>query len=513
MFACLCASTTSPSTDVPAVQALLAAAREFSPRVEAAGSRTVVADLTGVERLFGDPHVIANELQREAASRGVPARVAVAGSRTAALLLAHARPGVSVIAPGAEASAVAGLPVRALDALLPLATDRLEAGPMTVSRFYRTSPMEELARHRSASVRHAIRTSPRAATRAVIERHERLLATLERWGLRTLGDLAALPAAELAARLGADGPSWQRIARGEDDEPLVPCLPEERFEEHLDLEWPIEGLEPLSFVLGRLLEPLSAHLERRDRAAATLIVALRLVSRETFTRRLQLPAPIRDARVLRTLALLDLEAHPPGAGIDAVTVRVEPTPGRVLQHSLLERARPAPEQVSTLLARLSALMGDGRCGSPAVPDSYRPGAFTLEAFVADESTTAGHSRRSSRKSSVAPASADVGTPAGSQPDEREAAGSRRTCVLRRYRHPVPIRVAIENGAPHRVIADRPGVSSGTIEACVGPWHTSGAWWADGWNRDEWEVALVDGSVCRIFQDRDTCAWFMDAVID
>jgi protein ImuB len=511
MFACLHASSTSPSPEGPAAQGLLAAAREFSPRVEPAGPHAVMADLAGVERLFGDSHAIAKELQREAASHGVPARVAVAGSRTAALLLAHARPGVSVIAPGAEAAALAALPVRALEALLPLATDRLEAGPMAVSRFYRASPMEELARHRAASLRRAIRASPRAATRAVIEQHERLLATLERWGLRTLGDLAALPPADLAARLGADGPSWQRIARGEDDEPLVPCLPEERFEERLELEWPIDGLEPLSFVLGRLLEPLSAHLERRDRAAATLIVSLRLVSRETFTRRLQLPAPVREARVLRTLALLDLEAHPPGAGIDAVVVRVEPTPGRVLQHSLLERARPAPEQVSTLLARLTALMGEGRCGSPGVPDSHRPGAFTLQPFVADDDAP-GHGGQKSRKPIAPVAPTVAGSPAALPAAERNA-GSRRACALRRYRHPVPIRVAIDNGRLQRVTADRPGVSSGKVEACAGPWHTSGDWWADGWNRDEWEVALDDGSLCRIFQDRDTGGWFMDAVID
>jgi protein ImuB len=511
MFACLRSSSTS-SPQAPAGQALLAAAREFSPRVEPAGPETVMADLAGVERLFGDSHTIAKELQREAASRGVHARVAVAGSRTAALLVAHARPGVSVIAPGTEAAELAGLPVRTLDALLPLATDRLDAGPMANARFYRTSPMEDLARHRTASLRRAIRRSPRAAARAVIDRHERLLATLERWGLRTLGDLAALPAADLAARLGPDGPSWQRIARGEDDEPLVPCLPEERFEAHLDLEWPIEGLEPLSFVLGRLLDPISAHLERRDRAAATLIVALRLVSRETFTRRLQLPAPVRDPRVLRTLALLDLEAHPPGAGIDAVTVRVEPTPGRVLQHSLLERARPAPEQVSTLMARLTALMGEDRCGSPVVPDSHRPGAFTLQAFVGDDSSSAGGAGRRAPASIAAPELSGAEASAVSAHEHR-AAGPRRACAVRRYRHPVPLRVAAADDGPLRVTADRPGISSGKVEARAGPWHTSGAWWADGWNRDEWEVALDDGSVCRIFQDRETRAWFMDAVID
>ena len=90
-------------------------------------------------------------------------------------------------------------------------------------------------------------------------------------------------------------------------------------------------------------------------------------------RTLQLPAPMRDAKTLRTLILLDLESHPPSAAIDRVLVRVEPTPGRIVQWSLLERAQPSPEQVSTLLARLSALMGDSHVGSPQLVDSWRPG--------------------------------------------------------------------------------------------------------------------------------------------
>ncbi len=97
--------------------------------------------------------------------------------------------------------------------------------------------------------------------------------------LRTLGELAALPAPDLTSRLGSQALVWQAIARGEDVRPLVPTEPEERFEASLELEWPIEGLEPLSFVLTRLLEPLSTRLERRDRGAAVLHVTLDLVTR------------------------------------------------------------------------------------------------------------------------------------------------------------------------------------------------------------------------------------------
>src|SRR5207253_1429574 len=138
--------------------------------------------------------------------------------------------------------------------------------------------------------------------------------------------LAALPSADLAARLGPRGLAWQSLARGDDVRPLVPTLPLERFDASLDLEWPIEGLEPLSFVLTRLLEPLSTRLERRDRGAAVLHVQLRLVSKEIHARRLELPSPMRDVRTLRTLALLDLEAHPAPAAIDRVTITIDPTP-------------------------------------------------------------------------------------------------------------------------------------------------------------------------------------------
>ena len=143
----------------------------------------------------------------------------------------------------------------------------------------------------------------------------------------------------------------------------MPAVPEERFEQALDLDWPIEGLEPLSFVLGRLLEPLSAHLERRDRGAAVLHVRLHLVTRDVHERSLQLPAPMRDARTLRTLLLLDLESHPPAAAIDRVTVAVDPTPGRVVQFSLLTRPLPSPEQLSTLMARLAGADGRGRAAA------------------------------------------------------------------------------------------------------------------------------------------------------
>ena len=275
------------------------------------------------------------------------------------------------------------------------------------------------------------------------------LATLRRWGLRTLGDLAGLPPPDLAARLGREGPALQAIARGEDHGPLVPLAPDERFEATLALEWPIEGLEPLSFVLGRLADPICADLDRRGRAAAAISVELRLVTRDTWVRRQELPTPIKDPRTLRTLVLLDLESHPPPAGIDAVTLRAEPTPARTLQHSLLERARPAPEQISTLVARLTALMGEGRVGAPASLDTHRPDAVRMARFTGED---AGLRATGSGLRAPGPA-------------------------LRRLRQPAVATVTVEDGRPVRVHVSRPGLPDGCIETCAGPWRTSGEWWA------------------------------------
>ena len=177
---------------------------------------------------------------------------------------------------------------------------------------------------------------------SVDERRDAMLDVLRRWGLKTLGELARLPAADIFTRLGRDGLALQQIARGQDARPLVPTTADEPFEASLTLEWPIDTLEPLSFVLTRLFDPLCARLERCDRGAAVLQVTLQLVTRRTHVRRLELPAPMRDPKVLRTLVLLDLESHPPDAGIDRLTIAIDPTPGRIVQHSLLMRALRPP---------------------------------------------------------------------------------------------------------------------------------------------------------------------------
>jgi protein ImuB len=492
---------------------LAALAETFSPRYERHADALVTIDVSGLTRLFGDARAIGEALQKRSDKcwQG-QLNIAIAGTWTAALVLALEHPGLTVVERGHEAERLSRLPIGVLAQAL-------------------------------------------AVVRGVAAETEfPELAAIKHWGLRTLGELAALPPADLVARLGPQALAWQAIARGQDPRPLIPALADERFESSLELEWPIEAIEPLSFVLTRLLEPLSTRLERRDRGAAVLHVQLRLVTRDTYTRRLELPSPIRDVRTLRTLALLDLESHPAPAPIDAVTILIEPTPGRVLQHTLFTRAQPTPEQLSTLLARLNAVMGQDRVGAAVILDTYRPGAFDMRSFPTEPPATSHQPPASSHQ----PPASSHQPPATSHQPPASSHLPPLVSALRRCRPPVPARVVVADDRPVRVTTDRRGFAGGPVLQAAGPWRTSGAWWATQagrerqrpergasrkpgeagppseserggpvssekswagredrpyWNRDEWDVAVGDDAIYRIFRDRDTGGWFIDAIVD
>ena len=494
-------------------------ARAFTPRFEQIGS-VVLLDASGLSRLFGSAQELGEHL-RDALSKQSPGdtnpRVAIASTQTAATLLALGSPGLTVVMPGKEAIALAPLSVNVLDAFEKLSEPSHVPSPKPQA----SSPKPQVPSPSDTGGWHHPRTTHQASRGKRRAPENRLLEILTKWGIRTLGALTALSGPEIHERLGERGAYWRSLARGIDARPMVPWVDEIPFEAALELEWPIEGLEPLSFVLARLLEPLSERLERADRGAAAIFTSLRLTSRTVFTRTLQLPAPMRDPKTLRTLILLDLETHPPDAPIDIVRVFIEPTPARVLQWTLLDKAHAAPEQVTTLTARLTALMGDGHVGSPRVVDSWNPGAFEMADF----------------RSQIADQLPKVDRAVGNQSTNRQSEIDRQSDIcnlksaLRRFRFPIPARVTVSEGKPVRVQVDRQGFSSGAIVQSAGPWRTSGEWWntpgprshsaapsaalgcSAAWDRDEWDVAMTDGTVYRLVVERGVGQWFLEGVMD
>src|SRR5439155_7016451 len=155
----------------------------------------------------------------------------------------------------------------------------------------------------------------------------------------------------------------------------------------------------------------------------------------------------------------------------------------------------------------------------------RPGAFAMAPFATEHNArpSTGSGRAVAMNSSLM-----VSPSTRAHPELVEGERSLRTglsnheraegitSALRRCRHPIPARVTVDRGRPARVTTDRRGFVGGTVVQCAGPWRTSGDWWAASgagagpraFNNDEWDVALNDGAVYRIFQDRDTDAWFI-----
>lgn len=316
------------------------------------------------------------------------------------------------------------------------------------------------------------------------------LSVLHRWGVHTLGNLARLPQADLRSRLGPLGVRLQQAARGLDGGLFLPVDEPRRFVDRMELEWPVEGLEPLSFVLGRVTDALSGSLERADRGAIALVTRLKLVTRALHVRRLDLPAAMREARVLRTLILLDLESHPPPAGIDLVEVEAEVAPGRIVQGSLLTRAGLSPESSATLMARLQALAGERRVGAPTLVDTHDDRPAAVAPFTAG------------RQIPVNPTAEDeVSVP---------AAG------LRRFRLPIAARVQLSRGLPVQVMPSARGLPGGRVRAAAGPWRTSGRWWAADattWDRELWDIEIDGSGLYRLARDRQTGRWEIEGEID
>jgi len=468
---------------VPVPGALEAVARACSPRVALQGEEAVVFDASGLERVLGSPAVIAGEVARLAAGRGARVRIAVAGTATTATLLARARPGITLVDPGADAAALASLPLE----WLAVSPGLIGAEGSSAHR----APALGKKRQANLSSNFELRTS-------------KLIEILHAWGLHTLGDLARLPRGDLHARMGAIGVRLHQAACGEDIAPIVPVAEATRFVERIELEWPIDGLEPFSFVLARQCEALAVALERADRGAVTITTTLRLTTRAVHARVLHLPAPMRDARVLRTLILLDLESHPPPAAIDVVDLELEVTPGRIAHGALFARTLPSPEDLATLVARLGALMGETRIGAPAEVDTFdarRVGqtAFTIPA-----------------RNLGTPEPRNPGTSEPRNPGTSEPRNPGTSLSLRRFRLPLAASVALERGRPVSVSPSARGFAGGRVVDCAGPWRSSGAWWAldrRGWDRDEWDVQLADGVVYRIANERGTRQWVIEGMVD
>jgi protein ImuB len=461
----------SPVQESLAHAVLLDCAQSFSPCVEDAATDTAIVDLAGVESLFGAAPEIARAIHSRARELGLDANVAVASTPDAAVIAARGFAGVTVISAGREAEQLGSLPVEVLFA------DQQE------------------------------------------EATNDFLLTLDRWGIRNLRALAALPEIALSERIGQQGLRWRQLARGAVSRTLVPVEEPAVFEEAVELEYPILLLEPLAFLLNRMLEQICARMASRALATQELRLTLQLESgavsyrlpaisqpaveqslifprSNQFHRTLRLPIPMLDARLFLKLLQLDLNAHPPGAPIVKIHLAAEPARARAAQRGLFVPPAPEPEKLELTLARMAGLLGEDRAGSVEMLDTHRSEGFRMKRFAG------GTAQDKNRKKDSAD---DL---------EKEKVA---IAALRIFRPPLGATVTLENGAPARVSCSKKKEAQGAVLWKAGPWRSSGDWWEhEAWSRDEWDVALQSAegmALYRLVHDLLNGTWFVEGMYD
>jgi len=430
--------------------ALLDLGWSMSPRIEDHAQDTILVDLAGLNSLFGAEENIAREFARRAAELRLQAHVAVSANLEVAVHAARGFAGITVIPEGEEARYLSRLPVQTL------------------------APSAEA------------------------------LETLERWGIRTCAALGALPVLELSERLGQEGVRLQELARGAHTRSLVLAEPAEILEEEMELDDAVEDLEPLSFVLGRLLDQLCARLAARALSAAAIRVRFDLgdafereeqvrgknataavragaaaaaaevqAAAKTYEKTLNLPVPMRDSKMLLKLLRLQLQADPPAGGIVKIRLGADPARPRSTQHGLFVPNSPDPEKLELTVARLAKLVGNANIGSPELTDTHRPGEFRMNKFFAQPNETRARGRAGKKSA--------AGSDGGAAAVRRPATGCRI------FRPRLAARVELREGRPAKIVLR--GLY-GRVMTASGPWKISGDWWReDAWQQEEWDLEI------------------------
>ena len=477
MAADLCVRIASPALERAARDALLDVALSFSPRAAAAprasgvyaSEAAVFLDASGVSALYHSERGFASALAARAAQLGLAGDIVIASSRSASLIAARQLSALSPLDLPASASAFSPSPdseIRILEA-------------DSEQRFLASLPIDTL------------------------DPSQALAETLTRFGVRTVRDLLALPRRSLAARLGPEALRLVALVRGEMAEEPLPVPDMTLLTEAIDLDYAIDRLEPLSFVVKGLLSRLRERLEARRLACGDLHLELDLEGGCRDARRVGVTAPTLDLRVLMRLISLALETRPPEGPVAGVCLETEGRPLQRDQLDLFRPAGPAPAVLDNTLTELEALCGSGRVGAPRIADDHHPDVFAIGPFQPRPSAPSRIARSENQNRSARSKNRNA---------QSEDSAAEYPLALRALRPPVTAQVVMRGGQPQSI---RSGIANGRVLRSAGPWRTTGGWWSrEGrFAYDSFDVLTSDGNVVRLRYDHVHKTWQIDAVYD
>jgi protein ImuB len=389
----------------------------------------------------------------------------------------------------------------------------------------RSEPDGHLVKRRATNVQRPTLNAQHPTT-------EEILAILHKWGIHTLGQFASLDKEDLNARLGPEAVRlWER-ANGKSTRLLKLVQPPESFVESFEFEHEVETVEPLLFMLRRFLQQLALRLSAIYLVAKELTFRITFADKKQYERCFKIPQPTNDVDLLFRMLHTHLENFTSEQPIIAVSLEAQPIKPARQQFGLFQTALRDPNQLYETLARLTALLGTDRVGTPVLEETYRPDAFRMEPFVWNLSANANgtdgpHPAISQTHSFALTGASRPSLPRGerthsfvltgaSRPilprGERGTCGStavREGAALRRFRPPESASVLLNENMPAHI---RSAHVEGEIFSHKGPYVTSGNWWDEkSWTRAEWDLQLDNGIVARCHQSGET--WEIDGVYD
>jgi protein ImuB len=313
-------------------------------------------------------------------------------------------------------------------------------------------------------------------------RAQKIFAILHKWGIHTLGQLAALDKQQLGARLGPEAVRMWERANGQFNRVLKLVRPPESFEERFEFENEIETAEPLLFMLRRFLEQLAVRLRAIYLVAKELTLRITFANKQIYERVFKIPQPTNDVDLLFRMLQTHLENFRSEHPIIAVALSAQPIKPAREQFGLFETTLRNPSQLSETLACLIALLGADRVGTPVLEETHRPDAFRMESF-----------------------SWEVGAIDLNRPQRTAFL----KLALRRFRPAVFASVLVDGDAPAHL---RSAEICGKVIEQQGPYLISGNWWGEkSWACAEWDLQLENRELVRAHEAAGS--WKIDGVYD
>ena len=330
----------------------------------------------------------------------------------------------------------------------------------------------------------------------------RILTILHKWGIHTVGQLAVLDKQQLGARLGPEViQMWER-ANGQSNRVLKLIRPPESFEESFEFENEIETVDPLLFMLRRFLDQLAIRLSGIYLVAKELTLRITFTDKQIYERIFKIPQPTNNVDLLFRMLHTHLENFKSEYPIVAVALSAQPIKPAREQFGLFETTLRNPHQLSETLARLIAVLGADRVGTPVLEETHRPDAFRLQPFS--------WSSNEHPSSSPSPPHGEKGSPLPEGEGRvRGPLATWQRVALRRFRPAVSASVLLDADMPTHV---RSPEILGKILKQRGPYLISGNWWDEkSWARAEWDLEMENGELVRAHQREGT--WKVDGIYD